>query len=68
MTAARLLPEPAAADYIGVSRSTLRKLGIKRRVLGGKRLYDRIDLDAFADELSYEGESGEGNTCDAAFG
>ncbi len=62
MTGAAILPallgEPDAALYLGIGTTTLRKLGIKRRVLGGRRLYDRRDLDAFADALPYEGEGG----------
>lgn len=53
--APRLMPSPQAAHYIGVSESTLRGLEIPRRELGGKRVYDKADLDAFADSLPYEG-------------
>lgn len=60
---ARLLGTPEAALYIGVSVTTLRSLPIPRKILGGRRLYDRIDLDAYASDLPYEGES-EANTCD----
>lgn len=63
----RLMPAPQAAHYLGVSESTLRTLSIERRILGAKRLYDKRDLDAFADSLATEGE-GEVNTCDAIFG
>lgn len=63
----RLLAAPEAARYIGVSESTLRALGIPRRALGAKRLYDRIDLDAYASALPREGEA-EANTCDGKFG
>ncbi len=63
--APRLMPAPLAAHYLGVSTSTLRTLKIPRRVLGGKKLYDRIDLDAYADSLKEEGEAH--NTCDAVF-
>lgn len=59
----RLLPSPAAAHYLGVSESTLRGLGIPRRMLGGKRLYDRLDLDAYASDLPSEAD--EENSCDA---
>lgn len=51
-----LLGEADAARYLGIGSTTLRCLGLKRRVLGSRRLYDRRDLDAFADSLSYEGE------------
>lgn len=65
----RLLPEPEAAAYLGVSASTLRTLGIPRRILGGKRLYDRSDLDSYASNLPYEDEDDDGvAACDRAFG
>jgi len=63
----RLMPAPQAAHYLGVSPSTLRGLPIPRKQLGSKRLYDRIDLDAYADSLRSEAES-EVNTCDEVFG
>ena len=63
----RLLPAPEAARYLGVSESTLRSLGIARRVLGAKRLYDRIELDAYASSLPVEGETKE-DTCAGKFG
>ncbi len=55
-----------AARYLGIGTTMLRGLGLKRRVLRGRRLYDRRDLDAFVDALPYEGEGGTGrkNTCD----
>lgn len=62
----RLMPAPQAAHYLGVSPSTLRGLGIPRRTLGAKRVYDRADLDDFADRLPYEAGQ-EDNTCDAVF-
>lgn len=61
------MPAPQAAHYLGISTSKLLTLGIRRKVLGGKRLYDRIDLDAFASELATEGESAEAQW-DAAVG
>lgn len=69
----RLLPAPEAAKYIGVSETTLRGLGLPRRVLGRKRLYDRFDLEAFVNSMRYdldEAESGEGDRaqCDRLFG
>ena len=63
----RLLAAPEAARYIGVSESTLRTLGIPRRLLGAKRLYDRIDLDAYASGLPVEGATQE-DTCAGKFG
>lgn len=65
-----MLTAPLAAAYIGVGQTKLRELGIRRKELGGKRLYDVNDLDAFADALPYEGEDAEGeseNSCDEVF-
>lgn len=56
----RLLPAAQAAHYLGVSPSKLRDLPIPRRILGGKRLYDRLALDAYADSLATEGEDDGG--------
>jgi hypothetical protein len=61
----RLLPVTLAAQYLGVSASKLRSMDIRRKVLDGKRLYDRADLDAYADALPLE--QGEANTCDQVF-
>ncbi len=55
--APRLMPAVQAAHYIGVSESTLRGLAIPRKELGGKRVYDRADLDDYADGLPYEQET-----------
>ncbi|HRP26366.1 hypothetical protein [Thauera sp.] len=64
-----LLPEPAAAAFLGVSPSKLRELGIPRRMLGAKRLYDQRDLIAYADALAYEGEGeADRRAADEAFG
>ena len=51
----RLLPAPDAARYIGISETYLRTLGLPRRVLGKRRLYDRYDLDAFVSSMEIEG-------------
>lgn len=65
--APRLLPTPEAAAYLGVSETMLRGLSIPRKLLGGKRLYDRLVLDEFASSLPSEGDE-KGNSCDAVFG
>lgn len=52
----RLMPAPVAAAYLGVSESTLRSLCIPRKALGHKRLYERADLDAYADALPYDSQ------------
>lgn len=64
----RMLGQAEAAAYIGVSVSTLMTLGIPRRVLGNRKLFDRIDLDAYVSGLPYEGERDEVAECDALFG
>lgn len=64
----RLLPSPQAAAYLGVSTTKLRSMPIPRKVLDGKRLYDRLDLDAYADALMNEGETEAPNSCDKLFG
>ncbi len=55
--APRLLPAPQAAAYLGISETNLRSLNLSRKILGGKRLYDRLTLDAYADNLATEGEA-----------
>lgn len=42
---------PLAAAYIGLSETTLRAVGPKPREVGKRRLYDRTDLDRWADRL-----------------
>ena len=66
----RLMKSRLAAQYLGVSESTLRTLPIPRRKHGALRLYDRSDLDAWADAQPYEGDgtAQENNPCDAIFG
>lgn len=65
----RLLSASSAAAYLGMSESKLRTLGLPRRVCGGNRLYDRHDLDRFAESLAYEGEGeAEAAKWDEAFG
>lgn len=69
--APRLLPSPEAAHYLGISESMLRGLGLPRKCLGAKRLYDRLDLDRYASSLPLDGESAAGeevDACDAIFG
>lgn len=61
----RWLGASDAARYLGMSPSTLRKLDLPRKRVGALALYERADLDAFADSVPYEGEAGEANSCDA---
>ena len=51
-----LMSERDAAFYCGISQTTLRGLGLPRRMLGSRRLYDRRDLDDFVSGLPYENE------------
>ncbi|MEM1345620.1 MAG: DNA-binding protein [Pseudomonadota bacterium] len=53
-TPARLMGEADAAAYLGISPTTLRMQGFNRRKLGALRLYERGDLDQFADSLDFE--------------
>lgn len=62
----RLMAAPAAAAYLGISETKLAELAIPRKELGAKRLYERQDLDDYADRLPYTGKTG-GNTCDEAW-
>lgn len=64
----RLLTASAAAQYAGISINTLRKLEIPRRLVRSKPLYDMRDLDAYIDELPYEGEHKGTTKCDEVFG
>jgi hypothetical protein len=65
----RLLKADAAAHYLGVSVSKLYGLDIPKKRDGGNVLYDRADLDAYADGLPYEGEAQRGDEeCDRVFG
>lgn len=48
----RLMAAPLAAAYVGISETTLRAKGPRPREVGKRRLYDRIDLDRWADRLS----------------
>ncbi|WP_422074162.1 DNA-binding protein [Tranquillimonas rosea] len=55
----RLMQAKAAAFYLGMSRTKFLSLGFEPAHVGGLRLYDRNDLDAYADSLSDQ-ESPEG--------
>lgn len=60
----RLMKERKAAAYLDVSRGMLRKADLPRRVWGALRLYDRRDLDEWADTLPQEGDG----SCNDIFG
>lgn len=63
----RLLPVAQAAAYLGVSETTLRGLPIPRKLLGGRKLYDRLALDEYASSLPSEGDADEVSECDRVF-
>ncbi|HAR50395.1 MAG: helix-turn-helix domain-containing protein [Rhodobacteraceae bacterium] len=54
----RLMAARAAAKFLGISESKLRTLAIPRKTFGGNVVWDRADLDAYADSLPYEGGEG----------
>ncbi len=65
----RLFRPVEAAAYVGLGITKFRSLSLPRKRHGDCVLYERSDLDAFADALPYEGEgNGRKNTCDEAFG
>lgn len=65
----RLMQTIAAAHYLGMSPSKLRVLQIPRKIDGGNVLYERADLDAYADKLAYHKSShGAEQQCDEIFG
>lgn len=64
-----LLSEANAAAWLGIGTSTLRSLGIQRRKLGSRKLYDIRDLEAYRDALPYEDDEpiSEVEECDAVY-
>ena len=50
------MPARQAAHYLGVSESKLRELNLPSKKLGAKRVYDKDDLDTYADDLPYDQE------------
>ena len=63
----RLMQAKAAAHYLGVSASKLRSMDLPCKRDGGNVLYDRADLDAYADSLPYIPQTKAENSCDAVF-
>lgn len=55
----RLMQLKAAAHYLGMSESKLRALPLPCKRDGGNVLYDRLDLDAYADGIPYDGKTGD---------
>lgn len=63
----RLMQAKAAAHYLGISESKLRGLSLPCKRDGGNVLYDRMDLDAWADRLPYEAAQREAEAWREAF-
>lgn len=47
----RLMDEPQAAEYLSIGKTMLREHGPSPKKLGRRVLYDRHDLDRWADRL-----------------
>jgi hypothetical protein len=47
----RLMGAELAAAYVGISENTLREHGPQAKSIGRRRLWDRTDLDRWADAL-----------------
>lgn len=47
----RLMGEQMASDYLSIGATTLREKGPSPKKYGRRRLYDRRDLDRWADRL-----------------
>lgn len=62
----RLMSEPMAAAYLSLGASTLRKDGPAPRKCGRRNLYDRHDLDRWADRLAGQPLSVRGMQDEAA--
>lgn len=56
MMTARLMKIHDAATYLGMSVTKLKSKGLPVRRDGGNVLYDRLDLDDYADNLPYDGK------------
>ncbi len=54
----RLLSDADAAEYLGISRTTLRELDLAHKRLGRRVLYDIRDLDRFVDRMAAADEIG----------
>ena len=50
----RLLSADDAAEYLGISVTTLRELDIASKGIGRRKLYDIRDLDRFVDRMANE--------------
>lgn len=56
---ARCLTRQEAADYLGVGVTLLESLGVPAIHFGRRRVYDRVDLDAWLDDYKQQGRAGK---------
>lgn len=63
----RLMKAKAAAHYLGLSETKLRALNLPCKRDGGNVVYDKADLDHYADQLPYERQK-EDDSWREAFG
>ena len=54
-----------AAHYLGVSVSKFRTLEIPRKQFDGNVVWERADLDHYAEKIPYVGKSGESECIEA---
>lgn len=47
----RLMSEADAAEFLSIGKTMLREYGPSPKALGRRRLYDRLDLERWADRL-----------------
>ena len=53
----RLMKAREAARYLGMSESKFRSIGLTSKKPDGNRYWDVRDLDDYADQLDYDGET-----------
>ena len=58
-SAARCVTRQEAADYLGIGVTLLESLGVPALHLGRRRVYDRVDLDAWLDDYKSQGRAGK---------
>ena len=55
----RCLTKDEAAEYLGIGITMLEQLQVPAIFFGRRRVYDRIDLDAWLDEYKCRGRAGK---------
>jgi hypothetical protein len=54
---ARCLTREEAASYLGIGLTLLESLGVPTLTFGRRRVYDRVDLDAWLDDYKRRGRA-----------